>query len=97
MDDTGFLVTANKGISIKFANGCEVSVQWGTGNYSSNRSTFADITHGEPVPRSALAEVAAWDSDGEYITMPGWVDLVGAYQTPEEVAAFIAHIATREG
>lgn len=73
-----FKTTQNKGFQITFTNGNTVSVQFGGGNYCENR--YANPDNGE----CENAEVLAWNKDGEYITEAiGW-------QTPEEVAAFIA-------
>ena len=75
-----FQITANKGFQITFANGNTVSVQFGGGNYCENRH----ITEDGRGQSSSDAECLAWDKDGLYLTEAlGW-------QTPEEVAAFIA-------
>lgn len=37
-----FAATKNQGFAITFANGVTVSVQWGPGNYCSNRSTASN-------------------------------------------------------
>ena len=75
-----FNITANKGFQITFANGNTVSVQFGGGNYCENRYNSED----GKAQSCENAEVLAWDKDGEYLCeAQGW-------QTPEEVAAFIA-------
>lgn len=72
-----FHITANKGFHITFANGNTVSVQFGRGNYCDNS------TNDDPIP-CPNAEVWAWDKDKNPLCdVQGW-------QTPEEVAAFIA-------
>lgn len=95
-----FKITAGRGFQMTFANGWTVSVQWGTGNYCENRqvliSQFADW---ETVDRevgaagSATAEIAAWDKDGKWFDFG--TDEVAGWQTPDQVAAFIAQIAMR--
>ena len=87
-----FKITHNKGFHIKFANGYNVSVQWGGGNLCENR--HLDYVGPEtPVPASATAEVAVWDKDGQWVSLSPY-DVIG-YQTPEQVAAIIADFASR--
>lgn len=75
-----FNITANKGFHITFANGNTVSVQFGRGNYCDNRFNSQDVKD----QSCENAEVWAWDKDGNPLCeVQGW-------QTPEEVAAFIA-------
>ena len=82
-----FNITQGKGFQIAFANGYTVSVQFGYGNYCENR-------YGEDGADSATAEVAAWKTRGG-----GWVrlgdhdDVIG-WQTPDQVLAIMAMIAT---
>lgn len=87
-----FKITHNKGFHIKFANGYNVSVQWGANNMADNR--HLDYVGPEtPVPASATAEVAVWDKDGKWVQLSPY-DVIG-YQTPEQVAAIIADFASR--
>lgn len=74
-----FNIIPDKGFQMTFANGNTVSVMFGKGNYCENRYMTND---GETSCKNA--EVIAWNKDGEYLCeAQGW-------QTPEEVAAFIA-------
>lgn len=90
---TGFDITFGKGFHITFENGHTVSVQFGGGNYSSNYDIkIGSSRNGQPVPASATAEVAAWDSTGKWVKLGDGDDVVG-YQTPAEVLAILNKIA----
>lgn len=74
-----FNIIPDKGFQITFANGNTVSVMFGEGNYCANQRAY-DC----PIESSSDAEVLAWDKNGKDLCQAqGW-------QTPEEVAAFIA-------
>jgi hypothetical protein len=96
-----FSATGNKGFSITFENGNTVSVQWGPANYCDpthkdgrNASFDAPMTtgaKGEPW-NSETAEVAAWDSDGNWHNCGG--DQVKGWLSPAEVVEFINFAAS---
>lgn len=88
-----FKVTRNKGVHFTFENGWTVSVQWGGGNYCDNYD--AEIGRNIEVPPSTTAEVAAWASDGNLITLSDGYTVMG-HQTPEQVLALMNDIASRE-
>ncbi len=77
-----FKTCSNKGFSIKFENGNTVSVQWGPQNYCDpTHREGRDADSREPMRgeswASETAEVAAWDSDGNwhhfgYDSVEGW-------------------------
>ena len=72
------------------ANGYTISVQWGVGNYCSNRLA-------EPVGvdcESATAEVAVWDAAGVFLKLGEYDDVIG-WQTPDDVSRLIAETAAR--
>lgn len=75
-----------KGFQMTFENGWTVSVQFGRGNYCSNR----DLQFGSRAEAiCADAEVARWpegSSVGQHNDIHGW-------KTPDEVAAFITETA----
>jgi hypothetical protein len=81
-----FDITLNKGFHMTFDNGWTASVQWGGGNYCSNRNLEQ---FGGPVPASNTAEVAAWHTDGRRYRGKGWSDDLKGWCSPEEVAAFL--------
>jgi hypothetical protein len=79
-----FKITANKGFHIQFANGNTVSVQFGGGNYCENSHKFEEGFEEGQAQSCENAEVWAWDKDGNpFCEVQGW-------QSPDEVAAFIA-------
>lgn len=81
-----FKATQNKGFCITFANGYEVSVQFGRGIYCENR----DLKDNDQfITESKDAEVMAWNKDGDVILQPqGW-------QTPEEVINILMNIMNK--
>ncbi len=88
---------ANSGFSITFENGNTVSVRWGPGNYCNpvhpeGRMAPHDAPQRADVWESTTAEVAAWDSDGNWHNHG--MDQVSGWLTPEEVAKFITFVAT---
>jgi len=91
-----FNINRGKGFSIEFSNGYTVSVQFGAGNYCSNRDVpFADSAkHAEL--GSSTAECAVIDKDGGFITPPGWVDEVKGWMEPSEVVALLAWAESKD-
>lgn len=94
-----FRITDGKGFHITFANGWTVSVQFGPGNYSSNRDDAA-VFSGEYKDECRKAgeygattvEVAAWPKDGclmqiESDTVAGWKDASWVLNFMNEIAA----------
>ena len=67
-----------KGFKITFNNGNTVSVQFGSGTYSDDGQT--------------TAEVGAWGPDGEWIKLGKYDDVKG-HCTPEEVLEIMNQIA----
>lgn len=85
-------ITGGKGYNMTFANGYSVSVQFGMGNYCSNR-------YSGPVDRDGVfhacdnAEVAVFDPEDNMVRLSAH-DMVLGYQSADEVAAIIAAVAT---
>ena len=75
------------GFHMTFANGWTVSVQFGKGNYISDRDH-----HGQ----SADAEIAAWDKDGKWYYFNTENDHVKGWMKADEVADFMAMIKAKE-
>ncbi len=67
--------------SMKFANGYTVSLAMGEGMYS---------TGGDEGFTSA--EVAAWDSDGNWVELEANNDVIG-WQSPEQILAIMNKVA----
>jgi Flp pilus assembly protein TadG len=87
-----FRITDNKGFQITFDNGYTVSVQFGPGNYSSNR--VETYTTSMNKPQSAeLAETALLDPDGNFVKYKG--DDVQGYRTAEQVLALLQYASKR--
>ena len=90
-----FAITEGKGFQITFPNGWTVSVQFGPGNYCSNR--YAGFS-GSANPRNSNvyqcddAEVAVFDASGEIVRITPW-DQVEGDVSPERVAEIIAIVS----
>jgi len=94
-----FSASGNKGFSITFENGNTVSVQWGPGNYCNPTHELGrGAAYNAPAEadrwESATAEVAAWNSQGEWHNCGG--DQVKGWLKPDEVAAFIEFVANNK-
>jgi hypothetical protein len=90
-----FRITDGKGFQITFENGWTVSVQFGPGNYISNRdlNSFSAKSYSEKNREfgergSPDAEIAAWDKNGEWFKFEDGQDVRG-YTTPDQVADLI--------
>jgi hypothetical protein len=94
-----FVNNSGKGFGMTFDNGFTISVQWGRGNYSSNRDLVEDDTIKNL--EAVSAEIAVIDADGKFLginkdereAVIGWV-------SPDDVAVAIFIVAgatTSEG
>ena len=88
-----FAITQHKGFQLAFANGYQVSVQFGAGNYCDRKydGFFEAITSDRW--ESGDAEVAVLRPDGSLLRLTKW-DTVRGYASPDEVARIIALVAT---
>lgn len=57
----------DKGFSVTFPNGLTISVQYGYGNYCSNKDRGDWDAKGAEVGESATFEFAVWDMKGEWL------------------------------
>lgn len=73
------------GFHMTFANGWTVSVQFGKGNYISDRAHTG---------KSVDAELAAWDADGNWYKFDSG-DTVSGWNKPDDVLAFMNMIAAK--
>jgi hypothetical protein len=95
-----FRLTRNKGYQMVFENGWTISVQFGYGNYCDNyqHPDGFDFAKGLNVVQSSDAEIAIWSGDtwkGDWYTFENG-DTVLGYQTPDQVAEWIAKVITFE-
>ena len=79
--------TENKGFQLSFKNGYTISVQFGRGNYCSNRNNL-DKPEEQISYKSVNAEVAAWDSFGDFVSLDGSSNPL-MYCSADEVADLI--------
>ena len=84
-----FKATRGAGFHITFGNGWTVSVQWGCGNDCENK--YADWDDVNYHKSSSDAEVWAWPADG--VPVPEEYEYSRGYQSPADVAAYIAAVA----
>ena len=95
----GFQTTGRNGFHVTFANGWTVSVQFGAGNYCSNRDWQGDnpndplSAYKDKAPKSFNAEIAAWDASGKWHEFEH--DSVAGWCSPEQVLAFMNEIAAK--
>ena len=91
-----FKTNGNRGFCLTFNNGWEISVQFGLGSYSSNRSVDPDKITSEfrdkPDQESKTAEIAVFDADKDW-ALPG--EVVG-YLNVDQVAKVIAELTNPE-
>ena len=83
-----FKISDQKGFQITYKNGYTVSVQFGGGNYCTNR----DLPYGEEVPPSDTAETALMTKDG-FVEYQG--DDVQGHMSPSEVLKLMVFAESR--
>ena len=91
-----FTICQSKGFQMKFANGWTVSVQFGPGNYATQKGQRISMNLYNNPPKATTwsadsAEIAAWDTKGNWFEFEH--DTVEGYRSANEVAAFIAKVA----
>ena len=83
------------GVIMTFKNEYQISIQWGPGNYCSNRrSMLSPLTscNGFQLHESRTAEIAAFRPDGTYLHLGDYDDVVG-WLSADEVAGYITIIS----
>ena len=92
-----FRITQGKGFHMHFANGWTISVQFGPVNYCANHG--GDYFHPEKAGAagSATAEIAIFNSEGEFHQHPDWGDTVEGYLTPDDVLKYMNWTAKQKG
>jgi len=84
-------INDNKGFQITFDNGYTVSVQFGPGNYGSNRNLKMLENMNKPMT-ATTAETALIGPDGGFVTYKD--DDVQGHQTVNDVLALLNYAAT---
>jgi len=89
----------NKGLTLTFANGNTVSVQFGPGNYCDpvhpeGRAAPFDAPLKAQAWKATSAEVAAWNADGDWHNFGS--DTVSGWQDADEVLEFLVFAANNE-
>lgn len=87
-----FKYCSRPGFQMTFDNGWTVSVQWHSGAYCS-RKDLHYAPGSEEFGDSFTAEIAAWDSNGDWYEFES--DTVLGYQTPNEVVTFMELIKNK--
>lgn len=77
------------GFTMKFLNGNTISVQFGMANYCSNRND-------ESRPESTTAEIAIWNTAGNWYVFEDSIDNVRGYCSADEVAKWIHFAANTQ-
>jgi hypothetical protein len=83
-------ITQGKGFSLKFENGLTISVQFGKGNYCSQKEQPQQSLH-----QSIDSEIAIWDELGEWFSFGS--DSVEGYVSADEVADWITATKQAKG
>ena len=93
---SNFASTNNKGFQMTFENGWTISVQFGHGNYCSNRNHPDGLHASKGVGYFSCpdAEIAIWNSFGEYYDFGN--DDIKGYCSAEEVAEWISRVSHPE-
>jgi hypothetical protein len=81
-----------QGFSMTFENGYEISVQFGTVNYCSNR--YLARSKQNLINKCVNSETAIFKPNGKFLKYKG--DTVQSFQTSNDVAKTIAYIQTLE-
>jgi len=92
-----FAITHGSGFRLTFGNDWTVSVQFGAGNYASNRNAgFFDAKKAE-LWESKTAEIAAWYGEQEGLNTSNWYsfgnDQVKGWCTVDEVVEFLGMVS----
>ena len=91
-----FVITQGSGFQLTLENGWTASVQFGAGNYASNRNVAYDAARKEDFWESKTAEIAAWYGEREQDNS-NWYDFgndqVKGWCTPDEVVQFLGMVA----
>jgi hypothetical protein len=91
-------INQNKGFAMTFENRWTISVQWGPGNYGSNRRWGDDVVK-DPDPmthnrwQGTSAEICVWDPDGDIVLK----DLVMGWISPDDVAHYVNRVSKYHG
>ena len=93
-----FVITQGSGFQITLRNGWTVSVQFGAGNYATNRNAGFFDARKEDFWESNTAEIAAWYGERER-DMSNWYsfgngDQVKGWCPADEVVEFLGMVAT---
>ena len=92
-----FMITMGSGFQLTLGNGWTISVQFGAGNYGSNRNAEYRAAVKEDFWEARTAEIAAWY--GEQRDHRNWYnfgndDQVKGWCTADEVVEFLGMIQT---
>ena len=95
---TGFQICGNRGFHVTFENGYTVSVQFGWGNYCSNRHAEPDYDNPDRKPWSSHdAETAVCGPDGVMLVRPSNPGgTVQGWQSPADVLALMVWAASQK-
>ena len=91
------MITQGSGFQLTLGNGWTVSVQFGAGNYGSNRDADFNAARKEEFWKSNTAEIAAWYGERER-NMSNWYsfgndDQVKGYCPADEVVEFLGMVS----
>mgnify|MGYP001587547595 CR=1 FL=1 len=95
--EKGFCVTQHKGVRIVFANKWAISIQWGPGNYITDRTMDWMAPRNNDFTGSVDAEIAIFQPNGNWYRPEGedWDDDVRGHCKPDEVLRYMNLIASK--
>ena len=93
-----FAITQGSGFQLTLENGWTVSVQFGAGNYASNRDADFFAAKKENFWESTTAEIAAWYGEREGIGTENWYDFgnesrIKGWCSADEVVEFLGMVS----
>ena len=93
-----FVITQGYGFQLTLGNGWTVSVQFGAGNYGSNRNAGSFDARKQAFWNATTAEIAAWYGEREGTGTDNWYnfgndDQVKGWCSADEVVRFLGMIS----
>ena len=93
--ENGFITCMNKGFRLTFENGLTISVQWGPGNYCSNKGDEFDAPQNKLHYSCGTAEIAIMsdncENSSEWVVFKGGDNLCG-WLSADQVADYITKV-----
>ena len=86
-----YVDTQGKGMQLVTPDDVTISIQWGTGNYCSNRTFEGPKSVGE-LHLSHNAEMSMWRGDGSMLIPEGWTSDVKGWMSVFEILRIVDYM-----